>query len=75
MSFVCKCIVSVSFVTLVSTRLPSGVPNKHNTTVQNDVWSRCTAHLRNKDTLKMMKESIYNRRHLHTCVFFSSDVV
>lgn len=29
-----------------------------------------TAYLKNKSTLKMLKELIYNRRHLHTSIFF-----
>lgn len=29
-----------------------------------------TAHLKNKDTLKLFKELVMNRRHLHTSIFF-----
>ena len=29
-----------------------------------------TAYLKNKETLQMLKELIYNRRHLHTSIFF-----
>lgn len=29
-----------------------------------------TAHLKNKETLKLLKQLIFNRRHLHTSIFF-----
>lgn len=34
------------------------------------VFDDMTAYLKNKTTLQMLKELIYNRRHLHTSIFF-----
>jgi hypothetical protein len=34
------------------------------------IFDDMTSHLKDKDTLKMLKELIYNRRHLHTSIFF-----
>jgi Poxvirus A32 protein len=34
------------------------------------IFDDMTSHLKNKDTLKLLKELIYNRRHLHTSIFF-----
>ena len=34
------------------------------------IFDDMTAYLKNKETLQMLKELIYNRRHLHTSIFF-----
>lgn len=34
------------------------------------IFDDMTAYLKNKETLKLLKELIFNRRHLHTSVFF-----
>ena len=34
------------------------------------IFDDMTAHLKNKLTLQMLKELIYNRRHLHCSIFF-----
>ena len=44
--------------------------------IQDPTYSHCiifddmTAYLKNKETLKLLKELIFNRRHLHTSIYF-----
>ena len=34
------------------------------------IFDDMASHLKNKDTLRLFKELIYNRRHLHTSIYF-----
>jgi KaiC/GvpD/RAD55 family RecA-like ATPase len=47
-------------------QIKSAPPKENNCVIFDD----CTAYLKNKDTLKLLKELIFNRRHLHTSIFF-----
>ena len=47
-------------------RIKSGDSDENNCIIFDDM----TAYLKNKQTLQMLKELIYNRRHLHTSIFF-----
>tara|TARA_R110000803_G_scaffold196387_2_gene259686 strand:+ start:69 stop:836 length:768 start_codon:yes stop_codon:yes gene_type:complete len=50
----------------VINRIKSAEPNENNAIIFDDM----TAALKNKETLKLLKELVFNRRHLHTSIFF-----
>ena len=50
----------------VMTRIKSEHPDDNNCIIFDDM----TAYLKNKDTLQILKEMIFNRRHLHLSIYF-----
>jgi hypothetical protein len=50
----------------VLTRIKIATPEENNCIIMDDMGS----YLKNNETMKMMKELIFNRRHLHVSVYF-----
>lgn len=47
-------------------KIKNAEPDENNAIIFDDM----TAYLKNKETLKLLKELVFNRRHLHTSIFF-----